>query len=131
MAKREKSSRTYQDSSDDDVEILGSAQVSGAPEILHSTALSRIAKKVAAASSARSHRYNYRDNSDAEDVNDHFVASPLSENNDKDLSEAEVVGKSNPKSQRRRIVTARVRVSATPASSAKRTSVKSANKNQS
>ena len=75
--------------------------------------------------------YNYRGDIDAEDGNEDLVVSPRADNAGKDLSDVEVVEKSNPKSQRRRIVTARVRVSATPASSAKRTSVKSANKNQS
>ena len=63
MAKREKASRTYQDSLDDDVEILGS----GVPGILQSTTFSRPAKRAVAASSARRYRYNYSDNSNAED----------------------------------------------------------------
>ena len=67
MAKRAKASRTYQESSDDDVEILGSTQGSSATGILHSTASSRPVKRSVAASSVRRHRYNYRDNSDAED----------------------------------------------------------------
>ena len=66
ISKRVKSSCTYRDSSDDDVEILRSTQGSGAPRILQSTASSRPAKRYAAASSARRHRYNYRDVSDAE-----------------------------------------------------------------
>ena len=67
MAKRAKASRTYRDSSDDDVEILGSTQGSSAPGILQSTASSRPTKRAVAASSVRRHMYNYRDNSDAED----------------------------------------------------------------
>ena len=67
LAKRAKASRTYQDSLDDDVEILGSTQGSGAPGILQCIASSRPTKISAAASSARRHRYNYRGNSDAED----------------------------------------------------------------
>ena len=69
MANRVKASRTYRDSSDGDVEILGSTQGSSAPRILQSTASSRPAKRAVAASSVRRHRYNYRDNSDAEDGN--------------------------------------------------------------
>ena len=67
MAKRAKASRTCRDSSDDDVEILGRNQGSGAARISHSTASPRQAKGAAAAYSARRHRYNYRDDSDAED----------------------------------------------------------------
>ena len=61
MAKRAKASRTY------DVETMGSTQGSGAPVISQYTASSRPAKRAVAASSARRHRYNYRDDSDAED----------------------------------------------------------------
>ena len=53
MSKREKESRTYRYSSDNDVEILGSTQRIGAPVILKSTTSSRPAKRDAAASSAR------------------------------------------------------------------------------
>ena len=67
MEKRVKASRTYRDSSDDDVEILGSTQGSSAPGILHSTASSRPAKRAMVASYMRRHRYNYRDTSHAED----------------------------------------------------------------
>ena len=67
MSKRAKASRTYRDSSDDDVEILGSTQGSSAPGILQSAASSRPAKRAGAESSVRKPRYNYRDNSDAED----------------------------------------------------------------
>ena len=67
MAKRAKASRTYRDSSDDDVEILGSTQGSGAPGIFQSTVSSMPAKRDATASSARMHRYTYRDDNDAED----------------------------------------------------------------
>ena len=67
MAKREKARFTHRDSSDDDVEILGSTQGSGAPRILQSTASSRPAKRSASASSARRHRYNYKDNSNEDD----------------------------------------------------------------
>ena len=69
MVKRAKASRTYRNSSDNDVEILGSTQASGAAGIFQSTALSRPAKRDAAASSARRHRYNYRDDSNAEEGN--------------------------------------------------------------
>ena len=65
MAKRAKASRTYQDSSDNDVEILVSTQGIGATGILQSTASSRPAKRAAAASSAIRHRYKYRESSDA------------------------------------------------------------------
>ena len=44
-----------------------------------------------AASSARRHRYNYRDNIDAEDGDEEFVASPLDDKYDKDISDVEVV----------------------------------------
>ena len=67
MAKRVKASRKYRDSSDNDVEILGSTQGSGATRILQSTAPSRNAKRAAAASSMIMHMYNYRDDSYAED----------------------------------------------------------------
>ena len=97
MAKRAKARRTHRDSSYDDVEILGSAQGSGAPGISHSIALLRPAKRAATESSARRHRYNRRDDSDAEDGDEDFVASPLAENNDEDLSDVEVVEKSKPK----------------------------------
>ena len=69
VAKREKASRTYQDSSDDDVEILVSTQGISAPGILKFTASSRPAKRAVTASSVRRHRYNYGDNSDSEDGN--------------------------------------------------------------
>ena len=128
MAERAKASRTYQDSLDDDVEILGSTQGSSAPGILQSTVSSRPAKRATAASSARRHRYNYRDDSHAENGSKDFVASPLADNDDEDLRDVEVVEKAKPKSQRRRVGTARGRGSATPASSAKRTSVRSTNK---
>ena len=66
-AKREKARCTHLDSSENYVEILGSTQGSGAPRILKSTASSRPTKRYAAASSTRRHRYNYRDDSNAED----------------------------------------------------------------
>ena len=53
--KREKASRTYRDSLDDDVEILGITQDSGAPGVLQSTALSRPAKIYVSASSMIRH----------------------------------------------------------------------------
>ena len=56
MYKRAKAIRIYQDSSDDDVEILRITQESGAHGLLQSTALSRPAKRDAAESSARRHR---------------------------------------------------------------------------
>ena len=69
MAKRVKASCTYRDSSDNGVEILGITQGSGAPVIFQSTASSRLSKRAAASTSAIRHRYNYRDNIDAEDGN--------------------------------------------------------------
>ena len=75
--------------------------------------------------------YNYRDDSDAEDGNNDFFASPPADNDDGDLSDFEVVEKAKPKIQRRRVGTARGRGSATPKSSVKNTSVRSANKHQS
>ena len=128
MAKRAKESRTYRVSSENYVEILGNNQRSGAPKILQSTTLSRPTKRSVAASSTRSHRYNYRDDSNSEDGDKDFVASPLSDNYDEDLSYVEVVEKFNPKIQRIRVGTARGSGSATTASSAKRTYVRSANK---
>ena len=65
MSKREKSSRTYQDSLDDDIEILRSTQGSSTPRILQSTVLSMPSNKAMAASSVIRHMYNYGDNSDA------------------------------------------------------------------
>ena len=88
MAKRAKASRTYRDSLDDDVEILGSTQGSGVPGILQSTALSRPSKRAATASSARRYRYSYREDSGAEDGNEEFVASPPAENDDEGMSDA-------------------------------------------
>ena len=67
MSKRAKEIRIYQDSSDNDVKILETTQGSGAPGILQSTTSSRPAKIAVAESSARMHRYNYRDDSDADD----------------------------------------------------------------
>ena len=46
-------SRIYRDSLDDDVEILGTTQGSGAPKILQSDVLSRTPKIAVAASSTR------------------------------------------------------------------------------
>ena len=48
MAKRANTSRTYRDSSDNDVEILGTAQGSSAPVLSQYTALSRPAKRAGA-----------------------------------------------------------------------------------
>ena len=67
IAKREKASRTYPESSDDDVEIFEITQESSAPGPLQSIASSIPAKRAVSASSARRHGYNYRDDSDAED----------------------------------------------------------------
>ena len=53
MSNRAKASRTYRDSLDNYVEILGSTQGSGAPIIFQSATSSRPAKRDAAASSAR------------------------------------------------------------------------------
>ena len=97
MAKRAKASCTHRDPSDDDVEILGSTQGSDAPGISQSIALLRPAKRAATESSARRHRYNHGDDSDAEDGDEDFVASPPAENNDEDISDVEVVEKSEPK----------------------------------
>ena len=91
MVKRAKASRTYQDSSDDDIEILGSTQGRSAPGIYYSTASPRHTKRSAVASSARRHRYNYRDGSDAEDDKKDSVASPPADNNDDDLSDVKAV----------------------------------------
>ena len=66
-AKRAKASRTYRDSLDDDVEILGTTQGSGATGIFQYTVLSRTSKRSAVASYAIRNMYNYRDNSDTED----------------------------------------------------------------
>ena len=87
MANRAKGRRTYQDSSDDDVEILGSTQRSGAPKISQSTASSRPDKRDLSASFARSHRYNYKYNSDAEGGDEDFVVDPPADNNDEYLSD--------------------------------------------
>ena len=67
MAKRAKASCTYRYFSVSDAEILGITQGSSASIILQSTALSRTAKSAAAASSARRHMYNNREDSNAED----------------------------------------------------------------
>ena len=154
MAQRAKESCAYQDSLEDDVEIFGSTQRSGAPGILQSTVSSRPANRAAAASFARRHRYNYRDDINAEDIDQESVASRPSDNNDEGLSDAKAVERAKPKIQRRRVGTARGRRSAilarssrstsvissktnqsqlstTPSSSTKRTSVRSSNKQQS
>ena len=67
VAKRDKASHRYRDSSDNDVEILGSTQRSGEPRIFQSNASSRPAMRYASAYSARRHMYNYRYDSNAED----------------------------------------------------------------
>ena len=86
-----KSSRTYRDSLDNDVEILRSTQGSGVPVTLHSAALSRPTKRAAVESSARRQRYNYRVNSNTYDGDKEFFASFLSYNYDKDLSDVKYV----------------------------------------
>ena len=106
-------------------------QGSSAPGILHSAVTERPAKRATAVSSVIRHRYNYKDGSNVKDGDYEFIASSLADNDDEDLRDVEVVEKAKPKSQRRRVGTARGRGSATPASSAKRTSVRSANKYQS
>ena len=131
MAKREKSSRIYWDSLDNDVEILGSAQVSGAPGIFQSAASSSTIKRAASASSTRRHMYNYRDDSDAEYGKYEFIAYPLDDNDDKDLSDVKIVEKSKPKIQRRWVGKESKKGSSLPSRSNKRTSVISANKHQS
>ena len=131
MAKREKASLTYRDSSYNDVEILGGIQGSGAPRMFQSTVSPRSAKRAAEASFARRHRYNYRDDSYAEYGNYEFVTSTPDDKNDKDISDAEVVEKSSQKSREEGLVQQRERGSATSTSSAKRTSVRSANKHHS
>ena len=109
ISKRAKASRTYRDSSDNDVGILGSTQGIGAPVIVHSTASSGPAKIAAVASSLIRHRYSYRDDSNAEDGDEDFVAFRPAEKYNKDLSDVEVVEKSRPKIQRRRVGKARGR----------------------
>ena len=47
------------------------------------------------------------DDSNAEDGNEEFVAYPPADNDDKDLSDVEVVEKVKPKTQIRRVKTAR------------------------
>ena len=131
MAKRVKSSRTYQDSSGDYVEILGITQGSSAPIIFQSTASSMPAKRASAESSVIRHRYSYRGNSDAEYSNYDFDTTPSADNDDEDLSNVEFVEEAKPKIQGRRVGTSRGRRSATLTSSVKRTSVRSANKHQS
>ena len=76
---------------------MGSTQGSGAPGTLKSTAPRSPYKRVVAASSARRHRYNYRDYSNAEDDNKGIFASPLADSKDKDLSDVKVVEKFNSK----------------------------------
>ena len=72
--------------------------------------------------------YNYMGDSNAEDGELEFVVSPPSDKYDEDLSDVEAVEKSNPKIQRGRVGKSRGRGSATPDSSDKNTSVRSANK---
>ena len=75
ISKREKASRTYRDSSENGVEIFGRTHGSGATVIFQFTASSSPAKRAVVESSVRRHRYNYRDNSDAEYGGGNF--SPL------------------------------------------------------
>ena len=75
--------------------------------------------------------YNYWNDSDAKDGDWKFVASPSDEKNYKDISNVEVLERAKPKIQRRRVGTARGRVSTTLASSFKSTSIRSAKKHQS
>ena len=49
------------------------------------------------ASSARSYKYNYRDNSYEEDGYEEFFASPTADKNDKDFSDVKVVENSERK----------------------------------
>ena len=106
MAKKEKEICAYQDTLGNDVEILGSTQVRSAPGTFQSTASSRPNNRTVTASSERRHRYNYRDDNNAEDGKYDFFAYPQSGNNEEDLSDVKVVEKSNPKNQRRRVGTA-------------------------
>ena len=71
--------------------------------------LSRPVKRTAAASLVRRHRYNYKDDSNAEDGDEGFVASTPDDIDDEDLSDVEVVEKYKPKIQRRRVGTSRGR----------------------
>ena len=71
------------------------------------------------------------DDRDAEDGDKDFVASPLSDNDDEDLSDVKVLEKSKPKIQRIRVGIARGGGAATLLISAKRSYVRSANKHQS
>ena len=113
---------------DNYVEILGSTQGSGAPEIFQSAVSSRPAKIAGSESCVRRHRYNYRYDSDEEDGDKDFVASPPADNNFEDISDVKVVENLKLESQRRRVGTARGRGSAAPSSSAKTNSVRYANK---
>ena len=101
------------------------------PGISNSTASSRPAKISVTEYSAIRHRYNYRGDIESEDGEKDFIASPLADNKDEDLSDVKVVEKYKPKIQRRRVGTARGRGIATPERSDKRTSVIPSNKNQS
>ena len=76
-----------------------STQGRGALRILQSTASSRPAESFVAASSARSHRYKYMEYSNAKDGDEDFVNFLTDDNNDKDLSDVEVVERANPKSR--------------------------------
>ena len=96
---------------------------------MQSATSSRPANRAVTASSAIRHRYNYRDNTDAEDGNKEFVASPPDEKYDEDISDAKFVEKPNSKIKRRRVGAAMGRGSATPESSTKRKSVIFSNKN--
>ena len=66
MTKIAKASRTYQDSLDNDVEILVLNQGSGVPGISQSTTSSRPANISATESYAIRHRYNYREDINSE-----------------------------------------------------------------
>ena len=87
MANRDKSSRTYRDFLDNDVEIFGSTQGSSATGNFHPTVPSRPAKRASEESSTIRHNYNYKDNRNAEDGKYEFFASTPADNDDEDLSD--------------------------------------------
>ena len=93
--------------------------------------MSRFVKIDVEESCTVSHRYNYREDGDADDGDKENVVSPTYHSGDDNLSDVKVVERSNPKRHRIRVGKSRGRESATLASSSNRTYVIPTNKHQS
>ena len=93
--------------------------------------MSRSSKRAASASSERRNRYNYKYDRNAEDSDKDFVASPLADNDDKDIGDIKAVKKYNPKSHKKRVGIAKGRGRYTLAIYDKRNSIRYYNKHHS